>query len=69
MFFLSGTRDELADLDLLKPVCKKLGRRATLQLLDTADHSYRTIKRSRKSAEDVFVKKARIAREWAARLK
>ena len=27
MLFLSGTRDELADLDLLRPVCKKLGKR------------------------------------------
>src|SRR5438132_6486389 len=25
MLFLSGTRDELADLDLLKSICKKLG--------------------------------------------
>ena len=30
MLFLSGTRDELADLDLQRPVCEKLGRRATL---------------------------------------
>src|SRR5881628_2242230 len=30
MLFLSGTRDELAALDLLRPVCERLGRRATL---------------------------------------
>ena len=30
MLFLSGTRDELAEMDLLRPVCKKLGSRATL---------------------------------------
>ena len=47
MFFLSGTRDELAELTLLEPVCKKLGKRATLHLLDTADHGFRTLKRSR----------------------
>ena len=69
MLFLSGTRDELADLDLLQPVCKKLGKRATLHLLDTADHGFRTLKRSRKSAEDVFVEMARIVRDWASRLK
>jgi predicted alpha/beta-hydrolase family hydrolase len=69
MLFLSGTRDELADLDLLRPVCKKLGKRATLHLLDTADHGFRTLKRSRKSDEDVFVEMARIVREWASRLK
>ena len=68
MLFLSGTRDELADLSLLQPVCKKLGRRATLHLLDTADHGFRTLKRSRQSEEDVFVEMARIVREWASRL-
>ena len=69
MLFLSGTRDELADRDLLQPVCKKLGKRATLHLLDTADHGFRTLKRSRKSDEDVFAEMARIVREWASGLK
>lgn len=69
MLFLSGTRDELADLKLLKPVCKKLGSRATLHLLDTADHGFRILKRSRKSAEDVFVEMARIVQQWASQLK
>ncbi len=66
MLFLSGTRDELAELDLLQPVCTKLGDRATLHLLDTADHGFRTLKRSRKSEEDVFVEMARVVREWVA---
>src|SRR4029434_5141170 len=56
---------EMANLDLLQPVCKKLGKRATLHLLDTADHGFRILKRSRKSDEDVFVEMARIVREWA----
>jgi uncharacterized protein len=69
MLFLSGTRDELATLDLLQPVCKKLGKRATLHPLDTADHGFRTLKRSRKSEEDVFVEMARVVREWASGLR
>ncbi|MGP0065148.1 MAG: alpha/beta family hydrolase [Isosphaeraceae bacterium] len=68
MLFLSGTRDELAGIDLLEPVCKTLGHRATLHLLDTADHGFRTLKRSRKSEEDVFVEMARVVRDWASRL-
>lgn len=64
MLFLSGTRDKLADLDLLKPVVEKVG--ATLHLLDTADHSYKVLKRTRESKEDVFVEIARVVREWAA---
>ena len=69
MLFLSGTRDELADLELLRPVCQKLAKRATLHLLDTADHGFRVLKRSRRSEEDVFVEMARVVREWTSRLK
>jgi predicted alpha/beta-hydrolase family hydrolase len=68
MLFLSGTRDELADLDLLQPVCKRLGKRARLHLLDTADHGFRTLKRSRESEEDVFAEMARVVQEWACTL-
>ena len=68
MLFLSGTHDELASLDLLEPVCKSLGKRATLHLLDTADHGFRTLKRTRKSEEDVFVEMARVVRDWASKL-
>jgi predicted alpha/beta-hydrolase family hydrolase len=69
MLFLSGTRDEMADPNLLQSVCKKLGKRATLHPLDTADHGFRILKRSRRSEEDVFVEMARITREWASKLK
>lgn len=68
MLFLSGTRDELATMDLLRPVCAKLGRRATLHEVDTADHGYKVLKKSRASVEDVFAEMARIVREWAAGL-
>lgn len=66
MLFLSGTRDALADLSLLKPVVKGSGKRATLHLLDTADHSYKILKRTRESKEDVFVEMARVVREWVS---
>jgi hypothetical protein len=41
MLFVSGSRDALAELDLLKPVVAKLGDRATLHIVDGADHSFR----------------------------
>lgn len=63
MLFLSGTRDKLAVLDLLEPVCKKLSDTATLHLLDTADHGFKVLKR-RKTEEDVFVEMARVLSEW-----
>jgi uncharacterized protein len=68
MLFLSGSRDELAEMDLLKPVCKRLGKLATLHVLDTADHGYKVLKKSRTSTGDVFVEMARIVNQWAARL-
>jgi predicted alpha/beta-hydrolase family hydrolase len=68
MLFLSGTRDALAELELLRPVCQKLGDRATLHLLDTADHGFKVLKRSRKSDEDVFVEMARVINEWVSKL-
>jgi len=65
ILFLSGTRDELATLDLLKPTIKKLGNHATLHLLETANHSYKILKKTRQSAEDIFVEMARATAEWA----
>ncbi len=64
MLFLSGTRDALAELDLLEPMVKNLGERATLHLLDTADHSFKVLKRTRVSKEDVFAEMARTLRAW-----
>ncbi|NOJ46496.1 alpha/beta hydrolase family protein [Bradyrhizobium archetypum] len=46
MLFLQGTRDALAELNLLEPVVKSLGSRATLHLLEGADHSFHVLKSS-----------------------
>jgi predicted alpha/beta-hydrolase family hydrolase len=52
MLFLQGTRDALAELDQLEPVVKGLGKRATLNLFDQADHSFHVpAKSGRKDAE------------------
>jgi uncharacterized protein len=40
MLFLQGTRDALAELGEIEPVCKALGQRATLTLFADADHSF-----------------------------
>jgi hypothetical protein len=54
MLFLQGTADKLAELDLLKPVVKKLGARATLNLVDGADHSFHVPRRSGRSDREVM---------------
>ncbi len=68
MLFLSGTRDSLGELELLQPTIEKLGKQATLHLLDTADHSFKVLKRTRTSTEDVFDEMARVTSEWAEKL-
>ena len=53
MLFLQGTRDELADLDLLTPLTGRLGARASLRLLRDADHSFHVPARSGRKDADV----------------
>src|SRR5260370_32983046 len=43
MLFLQGTRDTLADLNLLRPVSAKLGSRAPFHVIETADHSFHVL--------------------------
>src|SRR5438132_10798476 len=46
MLFLQGTRDELADLQLVRPLVERLGSRATLKVIEHADHSFHVLVRS-----------------------
>jgi predicted alpha/beta-hydrolase family hydrolase len=54
MLFLQGTRDDLADLTLLEQVLHPLGDRATLHVVDGADHSFHVLKRSGRTNPDVM---------------
>jgi uncharacterized protein len=46
MLFVQGSRDELADLALLRPVVEGLGERARLHVLPEADHAFHVPARS-----------------------
>ena len=50
MLFLQGTRDEFAELELIEPLVKRLGRRATIHLVDQANHSFRVPAQNRPEA-------------------
>src|SRR6266853_1379093 len=65
MLFLQGTRDTLADLKLLRPVCAKLESRATLHVIETADHSFHMLKRSGRSDAEVLRELAETTVSWA----
>ena len=54
MLFLQGTRDVLAMLDQLEPLCLALGPRATLKRLEGADHSFHVPARSGRKDAQVF---------------
>jgi predicted alpha/beta-hydrolase family hydrolase len=54
MLFLQGTRDTLASLDQIKPLCERLGRRATLKLFADADHSFHVPARTGRKDSEVL---------------
>jgi len=67
MLFLQGTRDALADLTLLRPICAKLGPRATLHVIEKADHSFHVLKSSGRSDAEVVWELADTTVSWAER--
>lgn len=68
MLFLQGTRDALADPDLMRGVCAELGARATLHEVEGADHAFHVLRRSGRSERDVLEELADALAEWAERL-
>src|SRR5881275_1228069 len=54
MLFLQGTRDDFADLQLLRPVVNRLGERATLHVVEGGDHSFKVLKRSGRTESDAM---------------
>ena len=62
MLFLSGTRDGMAQPALLNGIAEHIG--ATVNWLDTADHGYKVLKRTRARSDDVFAEMADYASAW-----
>lgn len=63
MLFIQGTRDSLADLDLVRSVTSGLPL-ATLHVVDTGDHSFAVLKRSGRTGGEVLADLAGRIREW-----
>lgn len=64
MLFISGDRDALAELDLLRPVVAKLGSRAVLHLVAGADHSFKVAKASGRTSADAEAEALDALAEW-----
>src|SRR5947209_1208643 len=68
MLFVQGTRDDFADLKLLRPVVQRLGERATLHLVDGGDHSFKVLKSAGRTADQVMTELAATIGGWATSL-
>ena len=64
LLFLQGTRDKLARLDLLEPLCQDLAQGATLHMVEGADHGFHVLKRSGRKDDDVQDELADATRTW-----
>ena len=67
MLFLSGSRDGMAEPPLLEEVAARVG--ATLRRLETADHGYKVLKRTRTRPDTVFEEMAGHLKAWLETLK
>src|SRR6516165_6129690 len=68
MLFLQGTRDSLADIDLIGQTAKRLGERATLYLIQDADHSFHVPARSGRTDADVRSEMMDVLVAWIAKV-
>lgn len=64
MLFMQGTRDELADLQLLQPLVNALGPRATLKFFPEADHSFHVPARMGRKDADVRSEMLDVLAAW-----
>jgi predicted alpha/beta-hydrolase family hydrolase len=64
MLFLQGTRDELAELGLIRDTVEALGSRATLHVVEGADHAFHVLVRSGRTGDQVLAELADTTAGW-----
>jgi len=64
MLCMQGTRDEFAELRLLQPLLKRLGARATLKLLEDADHSFHVPARATRKDSEIRTEMLDALANW-----
>ena len=62
--FLSGSRDTFSTGELLENLVASIDASAKLVRLDTANHSYKILKRSRTRTDDVFEEMSEAVGQW-----
>ena len=66
MLFVSGDRDALAEVELLRPVVAGLGEKATLHLVEHADHSFKVAAKSDRTSAEAEAEALDAIAEWIA---
>ena len=69
MLFLQGSRDALADLKMLRPLCRNLGKRIELSVIDGGDHSFHMLKSARRSDDEVLSAVTEKAAAWMLKIR
>jgi predicted alpha/beta-hydrolase family hydrolase len=64
MLFLQGSRDELADMELLQALVDRLGPLATLHVVKNANHSFEVPARSGTTRAQVIAELVGATRNW-----
>jgi predicted alpha/beta-hydrolase family hydrolase len=64
LLFLQGDHDELADLNLLRPVIDRLGARASLHLIEQANHSFRVPAKLKRDASQIIDELVQAMAHW-----
>jgi uncharacterized protein len=64
MLFVSGARDALAELALLRPAVAELGERATLHVIADADHSLKVPAKSGRTVAETEAEALDALAEW-----
>ena len=68
MLFLQGSRDALADLKLLKPLCARLGKKVEIFVIEGGDHSFHLLKSSGRSDDQALDEAVAKTSSWISRL-
>ena len=63
MLFLQGSRDTLAEMKLLKPLCAKV-KHAELFVVEGGDHSFHMLKSAKRSDEEALDQAVKKAATW-----
>jgi len=68
LLMLQGTRDDLAHLELLKPLCEQLGTGTTLELFEDADHSFHVAARTGRKDSEVRCHLLDVMVDWIRKI-